>query len=196
MFSPTRTLTACKLLLPFLICLHPTRVIAIYTRPHTPPPWVTGDVSQTLLLYDNVGHLLQLHGGLTQYIYFEVYVCHSSIVLYISRLSNVLPYPHLNSLLGLLAILDTSISYPCTCYLHTYHIPPLLGHWGRIIDVLYDNVGDLLLLNSYYYIVARPNIYLCITPVFSSTSRMFNVLSYPHVYSRADYEMPHFRAIL
>ena len=32
MFSPTRTLTACKLLLPFLICLHPTRVIAIYTK--------------------------------------------------------------------------------------------------------------------------------------------------------------------
>ena len=32
MFSPTLTLTACKLLLPFLICLHPTRVIAIYTK--------------------------------------------------------------------------------------------------------------------------------------------------------------------
>ena len=28
-------------------------------------------------------------------------------------------------------------------------IPPLLGHWGRIIDVLYDNVGDLLLLHTY-----------------------------------------------
>ena len=74
-------------------------------------------------------------------------VCHSSIVLYISRLSNALPYPHLNNLLGFLAILDTSISYPYNCYLHTYHIPPLLGHWGRIIDVLYDNVGDLLLLH-------------------------------------------------
>ena len=36
----------------------------------------------------------------------------------------------------------------------------------------------------YYYIVARPNIYIiCITPVFSSTSRLFNVLSYPHVNS-------------
>ena len=33
MFSPTRTLTACKLLLPFLICLHPARVIAIYSHP-------------------------------------------------------------------------------------------------------------------------------------------------------------------
>ena len=32
MFSPTRTLTACKLLVPFLICLHTTRVIAIYTK--------------------------------------------------------------------------------------------------------------------------------------------------------------------
>ena len=32
MFSPTLTLTACKLLLPFLICLHPTRVIAINTK--------------------------------------------------------------------------------------------------------------------------------------------------------------------
>ena len=58
------------------------------------------------------------------------------------------PTRTLNSLLGLLAILDTSIFYPYNCYLHTYHIPPLLGHWGRIIDVLYDNVGDLLLLHS------------------------------------------------
>ena len=32
MFFPTRTLTACKLLLPFLVCLHLTRVIAIYTK--------------------------------------------------------------------------------------------------------------------------------------------------------------------
>ena len=44
----------------------------------------------------------------------------------------------------------------------------------------------------YYYIVARPNIF--ITPVLS-TSRLFNVLPYPHVNSSADYEMPHFRRI-
>ena len=102
---------------------------------HTPLLPGSRGMYQTLLLYDNVGHLLLLHGGLTQYIY------HSSIVLYISRLSNVLPYPHLNSLPGLLAILDTPISYPYNCYLHTYHIPPLLGHWGRIIDVLLRHVG-------------------------------------------------------
>ena len=40
----------------------------------------------------------------------------------------------------------------------------------------------------------RSDIY--ITPVFSSTSRLFNVIFYPHVNSSADYEMPHFRAIL
>ena len=68
-------------------------------------------------------------------------MCHSSIVLYMSRLSNVLPYPHLSSLLGLLAILDTSISYPHNCYLHTTP-PPSLD------TVVYDNVGDLLLLHS------------------------------------------------
>ena len=101
--------------------------------------------------------------------------------------SNVLPYPHLNSLLGLLAILDTSISYPYNCYLNTYHIPPLLGHWGRIIDVLMTTSAI-----CYYYIV----VCICITPVFSSTSRLFNVLSYMHVNSSADYEMPHFQAIL
>ena len=59
---------------------------------------------------------------------------HSSVVLYISRMFNVLPYPHHTSVLGLLAILDTSVSYPHNCYLHTYHIPPLLGHcttWQR-----------------------------------------------------------------
>ena len=76
------------------------------------------------------------------------------------------PTRTLNSLLGLLAILDTSIFYPYNCYLHTYHIPPLLGHWGRIIDVLYDKVGDLLLLHSGPYV----------TPVFS-TIRLFNVLT-------------------
>ena len=53
--------------------------------------------------------------------------------LYISRLSNVLPYPHLNSLLGLLAILDTSISYPYNCYLHTYHTPRLLSDTGDVL---------------------------------------------------------------
>ena len=37
-------------------------------------------------------------------------------------------------------------------------IPPLLGHWGRIIDVLYHNVGDLLLLHT--RVVVRPNIYI------------------------------------
>ena len=67
-------------------------------------------------------HLLLRHVGLT------THTCHTSIVLYISRLSNVLPYPHLNRLQGLVAILDTPISYPYNCYLHTYHIPPLLGH--------------------------------------------------------------------
>ena len=36
---------------------------------------------------------------------------------------------------------------------------------------------------------------ICITPAFSSTSRLFDILSYPHVNSSAD-EMPHFRAIL
>ena len=77
-------------------------------------------------------------------------ICHSSIVLYISRLSNVLPYPHLNSLLGLLAILDTSISYPYNCYLHTY-IPPLLGHYYMTTSAI-----------CYFYIVARPNIYIYI----------------------------------
>ena len=48
-----------------------------------------------------------------------------------------------NRLQGLVAILDTPISYPYNSYLNTYRTPPLLGHWGRIIDVLYDNVVDL-----------------------------------------------------
>ena len=83
-------------------------------------------------------HLLLRHVGLT------THTCHTSIVLYISRLSNVLPYPHLSSLLGLVAILDTSISTRIIAtYTHTTS-PPLLGHWGRIIDVLYDNVVDVL----------------------------------------------------
>ena len=82
------------------------------------------------------------------YIYINICICHSYIFLYISGLSNVLAYPHLNSLLGHLGIPDTSISYPYKCYLHTYHTPPLLGHWGRIIDALYENVGDLRLLHS------------------------------------------------
>ena len=47
-----------------------------------------------MVLYDNVGHLLVLHSGLIQYIYIH----HSScILLYTSRLSNVVPYSHLNS---------------------------------------------------------------------------------------------------
>ena len=35
----------------------------------------------------------------------------------------------------------------------------------------------------YYYIVARPNIYIYMYPSCISTSRLFNVLSYPHVNS-------------
>ena len=171
MFSPIRTLTACKLLLPFLICLHPTRVIAIYTKTtHSSSLGHGGCIKDVATLWQRWPPATTTWWPhpiyIILYIIYQVYVCHSSIVFYISRLSNVVPYPHLNSLLGLLAILDTSISYPYNCYLHTYHIAPLLGHWGRVIDVLYDNAGDLLLLHS------GPYIY--VTPVFSA-SRLFNV---------------------
>ena len=56
--------------------------------------------------YDNVGHLLVLHGGLIQYIYIT-----PRVFSYTSRLSNVLPYPHLNSLQALVVIVDMSTSY-------------------------------------------------------------------------------------
>ena len=48
-------------------------------------------------------------------------------------------------------------------------IPPLLGHWGRIIDVLYHNVGDLLLLHT--RVVVRPNIYILLlySPLLGSS---------------------------
>ena len=146
MFSPTRTLTAFKLLLPFLICLNTTGVIAIYTKTTHPSSLGHGGcIIDVATLWQRWPRATTTWWPDPIYIYYSI--CHSSVVLCISRLSNVIPYPHLNSLLGPLAILDTSISYPYNCYLHTYHIPPLLGLWGRIIDVLYDNVGDLLLLH-------------------------------------------------
>ena len=147
MFSPTRTLTACKLLLPFLICLHPTRVIAIYTKTTH-----SSSLGHGGFIID-VATLWQRWPPATTWWLDPIYI-HSSIVLYISRLSNVLPYPHLNSLLGLVAIFDTSISYPYNCYLHTYHIPPSLDT-GDVLWTYYMTTSAI----CYYYIVARPNIY-------------------------------------
>ena len=121
MFSYPRTWTACKLLLTFLICLHPTRVIAIYTETTHFSSLGNGEC-----IIDVATQWQRWPTATTTWWPDPRYICHSSIVLYISRLSNVLAYPHLNSLLGLLAILDTSISYPYNFYLHTYHIPPSL----------------------------------------------------------------------
>ena len=76
-------------------------------KDHTPPPWVTGDVSWTLLLYDNVGHLLQLHGGLTP---------HKYVTPLLSIISAggpmFFPTRTFNRLQCLVAILDTPMSYP------------------------------------------------------------------------------------
>ena len=67
-----------------------------------------------------------------------------------------------------------------------------LARWqGRVSGVSHTrlSITALFLYND------QSLVYICITPVFSSTSRLFNILSYPHVNSSADYEMPHFRRI-
>ena len=102
MFFPTRTVTACQVFLPFLIRLYPTRISATYTHTTSPP-------SLDTVLYDNVGDLLLLHSGPTQYIY--IYICITAVFSSTSRLFNVLSYRHVNSMAALLAILDMS-----TCY--------------------------------------------------------------------------------
>ena len=60
-------------------------------------------------------------------------------------------------------------------------IPPLLGHWGRIINVLYHNVGDLLLLHSgptqYIYMYYSCNL-LCWGPPTVPRSRSFLFVSF------------------
>ena len=70
-------------------------------------------------------------------------------------------------------------------------IPPLLGHWGRIIDVLYDNVGDLLLLHTYdgptQFIYIHIYISLAVPRLALPCATSFrNVLHYvlPHATSR------------
>ena len=110
---------------------------------------------------DNVGHLLVLHSGLIQYIH------HLLCSPLYQQAVECSPYPHLNSLQALVAILGMSTSYSCDCYLQKDHTPLLPGSRGMYHRRCYSMTT---LATCYYYMVAWPNIYIYVTPLLSFIS--------------------------